>query len=78
MKMVTTLLAAGTLALGTAAIHLSHFRLMPGVAFKWSEARRKLAGPAGEELHGPARLLQPLLAGPRWLLRRARRSRDAA
>jgi hypothetical protein len=66
------------MALGTAAIHLSHFRLMPGLAFKWSEARRKLAGPAGEELHGPARLLQPLLAGPRWLLRRARRSRNAA
>ena len=66
------------MALGTAAIHLSHFRLMPGFAFKWSEARRKLAGPAGEEMHGPARLLQPLLAGPRWLLRRARRSRGAA
>jgi hypothetical protein len=65
------------MALGTAAIHLSHFRLMPGFRFKWSEARRKLAGPAGEEMTGPARLLQPLLAGPRWLLRRARRSRGA-
>jgi hypothetical protein len=66
------------LALGTAAIHVSHFRLKPGLAFKWAEARRKLAGPAGEELTGPARLLQPILAGPRWLLRRARRSRGAA
>jgi hypothetical protein len=66
------------LALGTAAIHVSHFRLMPGWRFKWSEARRKLAGPAGEELKGPARLFQPILAGPRWLLRRSRRSRGAA
>ncbi|MDB5722999.1 MAG: hypothetical protein JWP15_3617 [Alphaproteobacteria bacterium] len=64
------------MALGTADIHLSHFRLMPGFRFKWSEARRKLAGPADDEpLPG---FLQPILAAPRWLLRRARRSRGAA
>jgi hypothetical protein len=64
------------MAFGTADIHLSHFRLMPGLKFKWAEARRKLAGPADDE---PLPfLLQPILAAPRWLLRRARRSRGAA
>jgi putative nucleotidyltransferase-like protein len=54
--------------LGTAAIHLSHLRLMPGWRFKAAEVRRKVA--PGDS--GP---LAPLLAGPRWLLRRARRAR---
>jgi hypothetical protein len=63
------------MAFGTAAIHFSHFRLMPGFAFKWSEVRRKLAGPADD---APLPFfLQPFLAAPRWLLRRARRSRGA-
>lgn len=54
--------------LGTAAIHLSHLRLMPGWRFKAAEVRRKVA--PGDS--GP---FAPLLAGPRWLLRRARRAR---
>jgi hypothetical protein len=47
------------LALGTAAIHFSHFRLMPGWRYKRSELSRKLAGEGGA-----------LLGGPRWLWRR--------
>jgi hypothetical protein len=54
--------------LGTAAIHLSHLRLMPGWRFKAAEVRRKVA----PDDSGP---LAPLLAGPRWLLRRIRRAR---
>lgn len=58
------------LTFGTAAIHLSHFRLMPGWRFKAAELKRKLA-PAGGA--GPA-FLAPLAAVPGWLLRRARRA----
>ena len=56
------------MVLGTAAIHLSHLRLKKGVAFKLHELRRKLGSGEGESL------LSPLLAAPRWLLRRARRA----
>ena len=55
----------GDSALGTAAIHLSHFRLMPGWRFKAAELRRKLGSIEGEGA------MAPLLAAPRWLLRRA-------
>lgn len=51
--------------LGTAGIHLSHLRLRRGLRFKLSETARKLGSVGGG----------PLLAVPRWLLRRARRSR---
>jgi hypothetical protein len=51
--------------LGTASIHLSHLRLMPGWRFKAAEIARKLGSTGG----------RPLLALPRWLLRRARRAR---
>jgi hypothetical protein len=53
--------------LGTASIHLSHLRLKKGLAFKLHELRRKLAT-EGES---------PLLAAPKWLLRRARRATGA-
>jgi len=53
--------------LGTAAIHLSHLRLMPGWRFKAAEIGRKLRSMGGA----------PLLALPRWLLRRARAARGA-
>jgi hypothetical protein len=51
--------------LGTAAIHVSHLRLLPGWRFKAAEIARKLGSAGGG----------PLLALPRWLLRRARRAR---
>ena len=54
--------------LGTASIHLSHLRLMKGLAFKLHELRRKLG--AGDD----DSIVAPLLAGPKWLLRRARRA----
>lgn len=53
------------MALGTAAIHFSHLRLKKGVAFKLHELRRKLGSGEGDS---------PLLAAPKWLLRRARRA----
>jgi hypothetical protein len=62
--------------LSTAAIHVSHFRLMPGWRYKAAELRRKLSPAAGTDgPAGPMRLLAPLLAGPQWLLRRAARAR---
>lgn len=51
--------------MGTAAIHVSHLRLRRGLRFKLSEVARKLASVGGG----------PLLALPRWLMRRARRAR---
>jgi hypothetical protein len=63
-----------TLVLGTAAIHLSHLRLKKGLGFKLHELRRKLRTNEHGEVHGPARLLSRLLAGPRWLARRARQA----
>jgi hypothetical protein len=51
--------------LGTASIHVSHLRLMPGWRFKAAEIARKLGSTGGG----------PLLAFPRWLIRRARRAR---
>ncbi|MDB5692047.1 MAG: hypothetical protein JWO81_1110, partial [Alphaproteobacteria bacterium] len=60
--------------LGTASIHLSHLRLKKGLAFKLHELRRKLRSDGHGETHGSARLLARLLAGPRWLGRRARRA----
>jgi hypothetical protein len=51
--------------LGTAAIHLSHLRLKKGLAFKLHELKRKLGSGEGGS---------PLLAAPKWLLRRARRA----
>lgn len=57
------------LTFGTAAIHLSHFRLMPGWRYKAAELKRKLA-PAGA---APG-YLAPFAAVPGWLLRRARRA----
>jgi hypothetical protein len=51
--------------LGTASIHVSHLRLMPGWRFKAAEIARKLGSTGGG----------PMLAFPRWLLRRARRAR---
>jgi hypothetical protein len=54
--------------LGTASIHLSHLRLKKGLAFKLHELRRKLS--SGED----DSVLAPLLAAPKWLLRRARRA----
>jgi hypothetical protein len=59
------------LVLGTAAIHLSHFRLMPGWRYKRAELRRKLATVAAPGESGA--FLAPLLAGPRWLWRRLKR-----
>jgi hypothetical protein len=53
------------LAFGTAAIHFSHFRLMPGWRYKAAELRRKLGTIEGEGA------MAPWLAAPRWLLRRA-------
>lgn len=54
---------------GTVAIHIVNLRLMKGWRFKASELRRKFAGP------GETGLAAPLLAGPKWLLRRARLAR---
>lgn len=51
--------------LGTTAIHLSHLRFERGWRFKASEIARKLGSVGGS----------PLLALPRWLLRRARAAR---
>jgi hypothetical protein len=62
------------MVLGTAAIHLSHLRLQKGLGFKLHEIRRKLRSGEGDDTRGAARLLARLLAGPRWLARRARRS----
>jgi hypothetical protein len=56
------------MVLGTAAIHLSHLRLKKGLGFKLHEIRRKLGSGEGDSL------LSPLLAAPKWLLRRARRA----
>jgi len=50
--------------LGTTAIHLSHLRFKRGWRFKAAEIGRKLGSVGGS----------PLLALPRWLLRRARGS----
>jgi hypothetical protein len=58
------------LTFGTAAIHLSHFRLMAGWRFKAAELKRKLAPPAG----AAPDYFAPLAAVPAWLLRRARRA----
>ena len=52
----------GSQVLGTTAIHLSHLRFERGWRFKASEVARKLGSVGGS----------PLLALPRWLLRRAR------
>jgi hypothetical protein len=57
--------------LGTAAIHLSHLRLKKGLAFKLHELRRKLGSDGSLEGGSPR---SPLLAAPKWLLRRARRA----
>lgn len=54
---------------GTVAIHVVNLRLMKGWRFKAAEIRRKFAGPGETSLAGA------LLAGPRWLLRRARLAR---
>ncbi len=62
------------LMLGTAAIHLSHLRLKKGLGFKLHEIRRKLRSDEHGEARGPGKLLARLLAAPRWLARRARRS----
>jgi hypothetical protein len=62
------------MALGTVAIHLSHLRLARGIGFKLHELRRKLRSDDHGAARGPARLLARLLAGPRWLARRARRA----
>lgn len=60
---------------GTAAIHLSHFRLKRGWRFKLHELRRKLAREGGDgKGDGPTGLVASILAGPRWLARRARRA----
>ncbi len=56
------------LTFGTAAIHLSHLRLMPGWRYKAAELKRKLAPGAA------APSLLALAAVPAWLLRRARRA----
>jgi hypothetical protein len=53
------------MVLGTAAIHLSHLRLKKGLAFKLHELRRKFGSGEGGS---------PLLAAPKWLLRRVRRA----
>ena len=55
------------LPLGTMRIHVSHFLLLPGWRFKLFELRRKLGGGGG--------VSGALLAGPRWLARRARTAR---
>ncbi|MEA3038969.1 MAG: hypothetical protein QOE79_1482 [Sphingomonadales bacterium] len=61
--------------LGTVGVHLSHFRMARGLAYKLSEARRKLAsvGAAADE---PSwlRALAPVRALPLWLSRRRRRA----
>ena len=54
--------------LGTASIHLSHLRLKKGLGFKLHELRRKLGSSEDDSL------VAPLLAAPKWLLRRARRA----
>jgi hypothetical protein len=60
--------------LGTAAIHLSHLRLKKGLGFKLHEIRRKLRSGEDGDTHGAGRLVARLLAAPRWLARRARRT----
>jgi hypothetical protein len=61
--------------LGTVGVHLSHFRMAPGLGYKLSEARRKLAS-AGSGADEPAWLgiIAPFRALPLWLWRRARRA----
>lgn len=54
---------------GTVAVHLVNLRMMKGWRFKAAELKRKLAGP------GETGLAAPLLAVPKWLLRRARGAR---
>jgi hypothetical protein len=54
---------------GTAATHLSHFRLAAGWRYKASELRRKLS--PGRHAGDSGGVLSALLAGPKWLLRRA-------
>jgi hypothetical protein len=59
--------------LGTIPIHLSHFLLGRGHAYKWAEFRRKLfASPDRAFMPGRLEFLFPLVALPRWLRRRAR------
>jgi hypothetical protein len=61
--------------LGTGTIHLMQFALLPGLAFKYSELRRRLISPADRisvQLPGPLRLLYPLVAISRRLGRRSR------
>lgn len=65
--------------LGTAGVHLSHLRMAPGLGYKWSEVRRKVAS-LRRETDGPAwvRAVAPVWAGPRWLWRRIRRAAAGA
>jgi hypothetical protein len=54
---------------GTATIHFTHFRLMRGWRYKASELKRKFSAGADAE-HGFSSLIQPVLAAPKWLIRR--------
>ncbi|HEX8126832.1 MAG TPA: nucleotidyltransferase family protein [Allosphingosinicella sp.] len=59
--------------LGTGTIHLMQFALLPGLAFKYAELRRRLVSPADRisvQLPGPLRFLYPLVAISRRLGRR--------
>lgn len=64
----------------TARIMLSHFALGEGPGYRWSEFRRKLVHPH-DRAHVPLpralHWLYPLLLIPNWLIRRARRVRQA-
>ena len=61
--------------LGTGTIHLMQFALLPGLAFKYSELRRRLISPSDRisvQLPRPLRFLYPLVAISRRLGRGAR------
>jgi hypothetical protein len=61
--------------LGTVGVHLSHFRMAPGLRYKLSEARRKIASVgAGAEEPAWLKVTGPVRALPLWLWRRMRRA----
>jgi hypothetical protein len=64
--------------LGTARIHASYLLLDRGTRYKWRQLGRTLLGASSEDAPLRKRLARPLLYAPRWLLRRARASREAA
>ncbi len=64
------------MVLGTARIHLSYLLLERGARYKIRQIGRSLFGDSGEGLPISGRLARPFLYAPRWLLRRARTSRE--